>query len=230
MNNVLKPMNQIRHLFSFFMFKTGPLTISPLEAVAFLKSDPTLSQPDIEFQFVPGHIGNETDLAHGVDIYKPNSYPKTDGFTILPVLLQPQSRGYIGLRSANPLDAPIIQQNYLKDEADRDLLIKAFHLTRKVMFADAFQPYTRRFNYPSVYDSDEAILQHIKNTMECVYHPVGTCRMGTDVDAVVDAELRVQGIEGLRVADASVMPRIVSGNTNAACIMIGEKAADLILA
>ena len=96
------------------------------------------------------------------------------------------------------------------------------------MSADAFAPFTKQIFYPETAVSDDEIFQHIKNTLECVYHPVGTCRMGTDADAVVDAQLRVQGIEGLRVADASVMPRIVSGNTNAACIMIGEKAADLM--
>jgi choline dehydrogenase len=228
LNNVLKPLNQLKHLLNFLINKKGPFTISPLEANAFLKSDPSVLQPDIQFMFVPGHMGNDESVANGTDIYKPDSYPKMDGFTILPVLLQPKSRGYVALRSANPLDAPIIQPNYLKEESDRILLIKAFKIARKVMASEAFKPFTKSIYYPVKAETDEAILQHIKNTLECVYHPVSTCRMGEDAMSVVDARLRVHGIEGLRVIDGSVMPKIVSGNTNAACIMIGEKGADMV--
>jgi choline dehydrogenase len=228
LNNVLKPLNQLKHLLNFLINKKGPFTISPLEANAFLKSDPSVSQPDIQFMFVPGHMGNEESVANGTDIYKPDSYPKMDGFTILPVLIHPKSRGYVALRSANPLDAPIIQPNYLKEESDRILLIKAFKIARKVMASEAFKPFTKSIYYPIKAETDEAILQHIKNTLECVYHPVSTCRMGEDMLSVVDARLRVHGIQGLRVIDGSVMPKIVSGNTNAACIMIGEKGADMV--
>jgi choline dehydrogenase len=228
LNNVLKPLNQLKHLLNFLINKKGPFTISPLEANAFLKSDPSVLQPDIQFMFVPGHMGNEESVANGTDIYKPDSYPKFDGFTILPVLLQPKSRGYVALRSANPLDAPIIQPNYLKEESDRVLLIKAFKIARNVMASKAFKPFTKSIYYPQKAETDEAILQHIKNTLECVYHPVSTCRMGEDSMSVVDSRLRVHGIQGLRVIDGSVMPKIVSGNTNAACIMIGEKGADMV--
>jgi choline dehydrogenase len=228
LNNVLKPLNQVKHLLNYLINKKGPFTISPLEANAFLKSDPSVLQPDIQFMFVPGHMGNDESVAKGTDIYKPDSYPKMDGFTILPVLLQPKSRGYVALRSANPLDAPIIQPNYLQEESDRILLIKAFKIARKVMASEAFKPFTKSIYYPINAETDEAILQHIKNTLECVYHPVSTCRMGEDAMSVVDSRLRVHGIEGLRVIDGSVMPKIVSGNTNAACIMIGEKGADMV--
>jgi choline dehydrogenase len=228
LNNVLKPLNQLKHLVNYLINKKGPFTISPLEANAFLKSDPSVLQPDIQFMFVPGHMGNDESVANGTDIYKPDSYPKMDGFTILPVLLQPKSRGYVALRSANPMDAPIIQPNYLKEESDRILLIKAFKIARKVMASEAFKPFTKSIYYPINAETDEAILQHIKNTLECVYHPVSTCRMGEDAMSVVDSRLRVHGIEGLRVIDGSVMPKIVSGNTNAACIMIGEKGADMV--
>jgi choline dehydrogenase len=227
MNNVLKPLNQARHLLNYFINKKGPLTISPLESNAFLKSDPSVSTPDIQFMFVPGHMGNETHIGK-VDIYRPNTYPNIDGFTLLPVLLKPQSRGYVALRSANPQDAPIIQPNYLAEESDRQLLITAYHKAKEVMQSKAFEPFTKSVYYPTKAHTEGEIFQHIKNTLECVYHPVSTCRMGIDDMAVVDARLRVHGIEGLRVADASVMPKIVSGNTNAACIMIGEKAADMI--
>jgi choline dehydrogenase len=230
LNDVLKPINQVKHLLSFITSKTGPLTISPLEANAFLKTTPSVEQPDIQFMFVPGHMGNEYDRTHGTDVYKPQTYPKTDGFTILPVLMQPKSRGYIALRSANCMDAPIIQPNYLLHENDRNLLIKAFKIAREVVLSDAFTPYRKKLSYPEKAETDDAIFTHIKNTLECVYHPVSTCRMGQDDMSVVDEKLRVHGIEGLRVIDASVMPRIVSGNTNAACIMIGEKGADLVKA
>jgi choline dehydrogenase len=228
MNNVLKPMNQVKHLLNYFIAKKGPFTISPLEANAFMKTTPSVSMPNIQLMFVPGHMGDHNDKTKGTDIYNSDTYPKIDGFTILPAILQPKSRGFVGLRSANPFDAPVIQPNYLKEEADRDLLITAFKQTRELFFTDALKPYMKKLFYPEKAETDDAIFQHIKNTLECVYHPVSTCRMGQDDMAVVDENLRVRGIEGLRVIDGSVMPKIVSGNTNAACIMIGEKGADLV--
>jgi choline dehydrogenase len=230
MNNVLKPMNQVKHLLNWVINKRGPLTISPLESNAFIKTDPSLTKPDIQLFFVPGHFGNE-DWVGKSDIYSPKTYPTTDGFSILPVLLHPESRGFVRLRSSNPLDAPIIQPNYLKEEKDRETLIKGMKIAKSVILSDALKPY--RLNdqvyYPSQSDTDKHLLDHIKNMVECVYHPVGTCRMGTDPDSVVDSELKVHGIKGLRVIDGSVMPKVISGNTNAPCIMIGEKGADLIL-
>jgi choline dehydrogenase len=230
MNNVLKPLNQLKHGINWLVNKKGPLTISPLESNAFTKSDPSLAQPDIQLFFVPGHFGNE-DWRGKADIYKPNSYPKFDGFSILPVLLQPKSRGYLALRSANPLDAPIIQPNYLQSEHDRAILIKGVRIAKDIMLAEGLSAFrlNNKLYYPTHSDNDEQILAHIKDMVECVYHPVSTCRMGTDPDSVVDPQLRVHGIEGLRVIDASVMPKIISGNTNAPSIMIGEKGADLIM-
>ncbi|MDZ7881100.1 MAG: GMC family oxidoreductase N-terminal domain-containing protein [Saprospiraceae bacterium] len=229
MNNALKPLNKIGHLLNYAVSKKGPLTISPLETNAFLKSDPSLSQPNLQLFFVPFHMGNEDDLARGTDFYRPETYPKTNGFTALSVLLQPESRGFVGLRSSDPLAAPVIQPNYMAAENDRHLLLKGFKIVRDILFAQAFDDYRIKLNFPKKSDSDEDILAHIRRTVECVYHPVGTCKMGTDALSVVDEKLRVHGIEGLRVIDASVMPRIVSGNTNAACIMIGEKGADLVV-
>jgi choline dehydrogenase len=228
MNNAMKPLNKIGHLLNYAVSKKGPLTISPLETNAFLKSDPSLSQPDLQLFFVPFHMGNEDDIANGSEFYKPETYPKTNGFTALSVLLQPESRGFVSLRSNDPMAAPIIQPNYLAAENDRALLVKGFKIVRDIVFANAFNNYRTQLNFPQKSDSDEAILAHIRRTVECVYHPVGTCKMGQDELSVVDENLRVHGIAGLRVIDASVMPRIVSGNTNAACIMIGEKGADLV--
>jgi choline dehydrogenase len=214
-------------LMNFLIRKKGALTISPLEANAFVKTNPKLSQPDLQIMFVPGHVGNENDIT---DIYKPSSYPKTSGFALLPTLLQPKSRGYVALRSANPADAPIIQPNYLQDPDDRQLLLNSFKLIKNILLSKAFAKYRLgNLHNPTLSETDEQIEAHIRRTLECVYHPVGTCKMGHDALSVVDDRLRVHGIAGLRVADASIMPRICSGNTNAACIMIGEKAADMIL-
>ena len=229
MNNALKPLNQVRHLLNYAFTKRGPLTISPLETNAFVKTDPSVSQPDLQLFFVPFHMGNEIDLANGTEFYKPDTYPKTNGFTALSVLLQPESRGFVGLRSNDPTAAPVIQPNYLSAENDRLALVKGFKIVKNILLAKAFNDLRiNSINFPQKSDSDDAILAHIRRTVESVYHPVGTCKMGQDALSVVDENLRVHGIEGLRVIDASVMPRIVSGNTNAACIMIGEKGADLV--
>ncbi|GAA4416805.1 choline dehydrogenase [Nibrella viscosa] len=228
-NHYLKPWEQTKALMQYFLYRRGPLTISPLEANAFLRTDdsPGQARPDrvdLQFQFAPIHNGHD----YSVDMYDLNTYPRTDGYIILPTLLRPKSVGNVDLRSANPLDAPVIQPNFLTVEEDRRLLIKGTRQALDVMQAAAFQPYCERIQTPPDRSSDEAIWQHIARQVETVYHPVGTCKMGSDEMAVVDAELRVHGIVGLRVADASIMPVIVSGNTNAAVIMIGEKAADLV--
>lgn len=162
-------------------------------------------------------------------VYEPKTFPYTDGFTLLPSLIQPKSRGFVALNSSNAAEKPVIQPNYLKEDADKAFLIKSLKIAKSIIATQALGNYTDGISFPQHSDSDDLIFTHIKKTMECIYHPVGTCRMGTDPDSVVDPQLRVHGIAGLRVADASVMPRIVSGNTNAACIMIGERAADFIL-
>ncbi|MVM32257.1 choline dehydrogenase [Spirosoma sp. HMF4905] len=226
----LKPLNQLKGLAQFFISHKGPLTMSPLEAVAFLKTEHLSTQShsdqvDMQFHFAPVHFGNDGKA----DFYDLATYPFTDGYTILPTLLKPKSRGYVSLRSRNPLDAPIIQPNYLTEEVDKLVLISGLRKAIEVMQADAFGPYSQGINMPTSYSSDDALWEHILAVLETVYHPVGTCKMGTDELAVVDDTLRAKGIEGLRVVDASIMPTIVSGNTNAPVIMIAEKAADLIL-
>lgn len=223
----LKPLNQLRGLAQFLVNKKGPMTISPLEAVAFLKTDYVTLGVDMQLHFAPVHFGSDGKA----DFYNLSTYPTTDGYTVLPTLLKPKSRGFIGLRSSNPLDAPVIQPNYLAEEADRQVLICGLRKTIEVMNADAFGPYSQGINVPAVHISDDDLWQHVLNILETVYHPVGTCKMGPASDelAVVDAHLRVRGIDGLRVVDASIMPTIVAGNTNAPVMMIAEKAADLIL-
>ncbi len=250
-NYHLKPLQQLRGLAQFFVSRKGPLTASPLEAVAFLrtqtlserrKADPDRVTPDrvtpdrvnMQFHFAPVHFGDDGQT----DFYDLSTYPTTDGYTVLPTLLKPSSRGYVGLRSDNPFDAPVIQPNYLTDETDRRVLLAGLRRAMEVMEADAFGPYNLRISRPVNWGnqraatcSDDVLWQHVLQVLETVYHPVGTCKMGPETDemAVVDADLRVRGIEGLRVIDASIMPTIPSGNTNAPVIMIGEKGADLIL-
>ncbi len=145
------------------------------------------------------------------------------GFSLGPALLNPKSRGRIGLRSADPAQPPAIEPAYLSDPSDLPPLVEGVKLARRIVESKAFDPF-RGEPYFKEHDLEEYVRLHA----ETLYHPVGTCKMGTDALSVVNARLEVHGIAGLRVADASIMPTIVSGNTNAATIMIGEKAARLI--
>ncbi len=144
-------------------------------------------------------------------------------------LLHPFSRGEIRLRSSNPLDAPSIRANYLSDPRDMDVMLEGVKLSRTLASTSAFAPYRGKELHPGpAAKDDQALRAHISKFTETLYHPVGTCKMGHDAASVVDSELRVHGVEGLRVVDASIMPMVVGGNTNAPTIMIAEKAADLI--
>lgn len=224
-NDYLSVWGQIKGLAQYFFLKKGPMTISPLEANAFLKIHTGPDPVDLQFQFAPVHIGDDGKT----DFYNLDTFPHTSGFTILPTLLKPKSVGYVGLRSSNPLDAPLIEPHFLSEEDDVATLLKGTKKALEIMEAKAFDAVRKRVIWPPHHNSDEELILHIKTLLETVYHPIGTCKMGKDEMAVVDSKLRVHGIEALRVADASIMPRIIAGNTNAACIMIGEKAADLIL-
>ena len=228
LNNINLPFNQFRHTLAWLFQRKGPLTTSPLEAVAFFKTDENLAQPDLQLHFAPAHLGNNANLAAGADFYNPKTYPKTDGFTILPSLIQPKSRGYVSLQSKNPNEAPIIQPNYLEHPDDLKTLVKGYHKVKSIIESKAFKSFTDGVNFPEKIESEADIESHIKKVVESIYHPVGTCKMGTDTMSVVDAELRVNGIKNLRVADASIMPQIISGNTNAPTIMIAERAAEFI--
>lgn len=200
--------------------------MSPLEAGGFINiDDQSKERANFQFHFAPMHLGKGYDY----DMYDLSTYPSHDGFTILPSLLKPESRGYIGLRSSNPMDAPVIQPNFLEKEADLNQLIKGSKIALEMMGQSAFSPYLQELISLPENSSDDVIAEHIRNSMETIYHPIGTCKMGNDEMAVVDSELRVHGIEGLRVVDASIMPEIITGNTNAPVYMIAEKAADMIL-
>lgn len=225
-NHHLKPLNQISDILQYLVFKKGALTIGPLEAVAFGRTGQSPGRVDYQFHFASFHLGNNYD----VDLYNLKTFPANqDGYSILPTLLHPKSRGYLALRSNNPFDFPIIQPNFLREESDKQVLVEAGKKAIEVMQAAAFNDYRKQLIYPPDCSSDEAILLHIQKSVETVYHPVGTCKMGQGETAVVDDQLRVHNIENLRVADASIMPVIVSGNTNAPVYMIAEKAADMLL-
>jgi choline dehydrogenase len=204
----------------------GPLTVSPLEAVAFFK---VLNAEGInmQFHFTPIHVGN--DKTKETDVYNASTFPTSpDGYTILPSLLKPKSRGYVKLKSGNPLDAPLIQPNFLKEEKDLEVLIAGGKAAMEVMKSNSLRKFTKELYGPED-NSEGALIAHIKKTLETIYHPVGTCRMGNDEMAVVNEKLQVRGAENLRVVDASIMPEIISGNTNAPVYMIAEKAADIII-
>ncbi len=225
-NHHLKPANQLIDIINYLVFKKGALTSAPLEAVAFGSTSQSPYRVDYQLHFASFYGGDKYDY----DFYDFKTFPvNQDGFSILPTLLKPTSRGYVSLRSQNPFDYPIIQPNFLSEDSDKQVLIEAGKKAIEIAEAVAFTPYRKQLIYPPDCGSDEAILLHIQKSVETVYHPVGTCKMGLDETAVVDAALRVHNIENLRVVDASVMPTIVSGNTNAPVYMIAEKAAAMIL-
>jgi choline dehydrogenase len=224
-NHHLKPFNQIKGLLQYLFTKKGVFTISPLESFVFGMTDDSPDRVNYQFHFASLQIGDD----YKTDFYDMKTFPFNDGFTILPTLLRPQSRGYVTLNSNNVFDAPIIQPNFLEAEQDQITLLKAAKKAMEVMQAPAFDQYRKTIITPPDNSSDDAIMLHLKKQLETVYHPVGTCKMGNDEMAVVDDQLRVKGIEGLRVIDASIMPTIVSGNTNAPIYMIAEKGAEMIL-
>ncbi|MUH00156.1 choline dehydrogenase [Scytonema sp. UIC 10036] len=175
--------------------------------------------PDLQFFFAP------------VLSVHPAYAREGSGFAAAACLTHPQSHGSVSLRSASPQDSPVIRMNYLQSESDLHKLLGGIEIIRQIFHSAVFDEFRGEEVAPGIdKDSDEALLAYIWETCDTVYHPVGTCKMGTDSASVVDPELRVHGVEGLRVVDASIMPTITAGNTNAPTIMIGEKAADLIKA
>ncbi|MEM8502342.1 MAG: GMC family oxidoreductase N-terminal domain-containing protein [Cyanobacteria bacterium P01_D01_bin.1] len=190
------------------------------EAGLFVRSRQGLeaASPDLQFHFSAGIP----------EFVPPEAGIQGSTFFFVPILVKPQSRGSVSIRSEDPFAAPVIQPNYLQSKTDLNVLVEGVRLSRKLADTLAFAPFNGGEIAPGMGCKPLEIEQYIRQNASTVWHPVGTCKMGHDVQAVVDPQLRVHGIEGLRIADASVMPTIPSGNTNAACIMIGEKAADLI--
>jgi choline dehydrogenase len=212
------PLKQLRAGLEYFFTRKGILTIGAGVAGAFARSRPDVDLPDVQFHFMPLSTDRPGQGLH-----------RFSGVTASVCQLRPESRGTLAIASADPAAQPRIVSNYLAAETDRRVLLDGMKLVRRATSQPAFARYVRREYLPGPEaDTDEALMAYARAYAATVYHPVGTCKMGLDPMAVVDQRLRVHGINGLRVADASIMPTLTSGNTNAPAIMIGEKAADMI--
>ncbi|CAM3253267.1 MULTISPECIES: GMC family oxidoreductase [Sphingomonas] len=196
----------------------GMLTSNVAEAGGFLKTDPLLGRPDVQLHFCLGIVDDHNRKLH-----------IGRGYSIHVCALRPHSRGTVRLTSPDMRDAPAIDPAFLSDPRDLDTLVKGVKIAQRIMVAPALAALGGKPVYGSGRDDDATLRTLIRDHADTIYHPVGTCRMGSDENAVVDAQLRVQGVTGLRIADASIMPRLISGNTQAPTAMIGERASDLIL-
>ena len=211
--------NMVKIGIQWFLNKSGPCSTSFLEAGGFCKSSPDKQYPNIQFHFFPAFV-----IDHGlVD-------PDRHGYQLHASLNQPKSRGEITLKSSNPYDYPKIQFNYLQDDYDLKETIKCVRVARKILCQNSMKPFAGKEIGPGDNaNSDEEIEEYVRSKAETAYHPSCTLKMGIDDMAVVDEKLRIHGLQNIRVADASVMPEITSGNLNAPTLMIGERAADFIL-
>jgi len=209
----------ISALFSYFFKRRGFLTSNVAEAGGFFKSGPASERANVQFHFLPAYLKD-----HGRKVM--TGY----GYTLHICDLLPKSRGFIGLKSPDPLADPLIQPNYLSNPEDIKTMVSAVKFGRRVLGAPTMALHSKREVMPgNSVSSDSQIAEFIRENAETIYHPVGTCRMGADPESVVDPELKVRGVEGLRVVDASIMPSLVAGNTNAPTMMIAENAADILL-
>jgi choline dehydrogenase len=220
LNDVLNhPGRRIMAGARYAAFRKGPLTIAAGTSGAFFKTDPRLASPDVQIHFLPFSTDKMGEKLH------PYS-----AFSASVCQVRPESRGTLRIKSADPMAAPEIRINYLATETDRTVNVEGLKILRKILAAPALKPFVVKESEPGAeVVSDDDLLAFCRQRGSTVYHPTSTCRMGNDPLAVVDQRLRLRGIEGLRVVDASVMPDLVSGNTNAPVIMIAEKASDMIL-
>jgi choline dehydrogenase-like flavoprotein len=211
-------VNLVKGIFEWRKLRRGLLTTNFGEAGGFIRSRPEEERPDLQFHFVIGKLvdhGRKTVFGHGYSCHV--------------CLLRPKSRGSVTLASSDPLAAPAIDPNFLAERDDVERLVRGFKIMRRILAQPALAKHgARELAASAGAQSDAEIEAFIRSHADTIYHPVGTCRMGSGPLDVVDAELRVRGVQGLRVVDASIMPQVVSGNTNAPTIMIAEKAADLI--
>ena len=213
------PVRRIMAGAQYAAFRTGPLSIAAGTSGAFFKTSPRLATPDIQIHFLPFSTDKMGEKLHSFS-----------GFSASVCQLRPESRGSLRIGSADPSAPPEIRINYLSTEVDRAANVEGLKILRKILRAPALSSYVVEEVDPGAkVSTDEELLDYCRRRGSTIYHPTSTCRMGSDALAVVDQRLRLRGIEGLRVVDASIMPDLVSGNTNAAVIMIAEKASDMIL-
>jgi choline dehydrogenase len=215
---MLSNLKKLRVGMEYYLFKKGPLAMCTSPAALFARTRPELASPDVKLSIQPFSADRPQDGLH-----------PWSGFSTIVYQLRPESRGYITIKSANPADPPAVYPNYLSAETDQRTMVDGLNLCRRILAQPQFRPFLELEIMPGTgVRSDDELLAFARQRGGTVFHPTSTCKMGVDAMAVVDPELRVRGVEGLRVADASVMPTVVSGNTNAATIMIGERAADLV--
>ena len=206
----------------WMVFRTGPLTVGAGHGGIFARTRPELATPDVQFHIILFSADRPGEALH--------PFP---GFTASVCQLRPESRGTVMIRSPDPEAHPAISANYLATETDRRCIVDGLQLTRRLAATEPLQPYIAEEIEPGPDKvSDADMLAHARARGSTIFHPSGTCMMGpaANPQAVVDDQLRLHGLDRLRVADASIMPTVVSGNTNAACIMIGEKCADMMRA
>jgi choline dehydrogenase len=220
-NERVRGLKLAREVLKYAFTRRGLLSLSPTLVYGFWRSEPDVPVSDLQFTFTPA------SYMEGVQ----GQLEREPGMTIATWQQRPDSRGWVRLRSADPFDPPVIQPNYLAEESDRSVLLKGMKLARSLLSSPPLQPYYDHEDFPGQQvQSDEDLLGSAKQRGTTTFHPAGTCKMGpaSDPMSVVDDQLRVHGLEGLRIVDASIMPKMLSANINAATIMIGEKAADLI--
>ena len=214
--------NWLRRLYAgaeWILARKGPLMTGAAPIGLFVKTRPELDSPDVQYQFLAGSSQKPGEAMH--------TFP---GCTLVAIPCRPESRGWLRITSADPEKPPAMQPNYLSTQTDRDTIVAGLRVTRRIFATASMQRFLKEEIYPGPQArSDDDLLEHVRATAGTTFHQTSTCMMGPGPKAVVDTSLKVKGMDGLRVIDASVMPTVVSGNTNATVIMIAEKAADMIL-
>jgi choline dehydrogenase len=218
-NDKMRGLGRVGQALRYALNRTGLLGLPAAPIRAYIRTRAGLEAPDAAISWIPFLVGENFQLA------------STSGITAITNILRSESTGSIHVTSSRPDTPPAIRFNFLSAALDREVTLEAMRITRRIMTAPAMQGIATDEIAPGVnISADDELLDWVRNNAETTYHPVGTCKMGVDSMAVVDDQLRVRGLAGLRVADASIMPTLTSGNTNAPSIMIGEKAARMMLA